>query len=85
MQTRTVVTKRYAAIAEVAEFTGLSQGTVRCLLATGELTALRPVPGRVLIDLCEVERFMKKSAKRDRGQRGRKPRGIGIDQKEGGQ
>lgn len=70
--------KRYATVAEAADFTGLSEGTIRNLLATRELTAYRPVSGRIVLDLQEVEKFIRSSAKRQ-STRGRKPHGIGID------
>jgi excisionase family DNA binding protein len=69
--------KKYVSIADVAEYTGLSEGTIRNLLATRELTAFRPVPGRVVLDLREVERFVRRSAER-RSTRGRQPHGVGI-------
>jgi len=73
-----VTTKRYATVGEIADFTGLSEGTIRNLLATRERTAFRPVPGRILLDLREVETFVRNSADR-RSTRGRKPHGIGIN------
>jgi excisionase family DNA binding protein len=69
--------KRFATVGEVAEFTGLSEGTIRNLLAMRQLTSFRPVPGRVLLDLREVEKFIKQSATRQ-STRGRKPYGIGL-------
>jgi len=70
--------KRYATVAEVAAFTGLSEATVRNLLSTRELTAFRPVSGRIVLDLQEVEGFVRGSVQRQ-GTRGRKPFGIGVD------
>ena len=63
MATRNRTAKRYATVAEVADYTGLSEGTIRNLLSTRELTAFRPVAGRVVLDLREVERFVRDSTK----------------------
>jgi excisionase family DNA binding protein len=79
MTSLNVPEKRYATVPQVALFTGLSDGTIRNLLATGQLTGYRPVPGRILLDLREVENFMHESAKRRCGTRGCKPHGVGID------
>jgi hypothetical protein len=56
MAARTTTAKRYVTITEVAAFTALSEGTIRNLLATGQLTSFRPVPGRDLLELRQVER-----------------------------
>lgn len=78
MATRIRTAKKYATIAEVADFTGLSEGTIRNLLTMRELTAYRPVPGRIVLDLQEVEKFVRDSAERPSA-RGRKAHGLGID------
>ena len=70
MATQDGTAKKYGSIAEVAALTGLSEGTIRNLLAIRQLTPLRPVRGRVLIELAEVDRFMHESANRERGARG---------------
>ena len=77
MATKTGAPKGYVSIDEAAAYTGLSAGTIRNLLATLELTAFRPVPGRIVLDIREVERFVRKSAGR-RSTRGQKPRGTGA-------
>lgn len=82
MATSTRSAKGYVTVAEAAHYTGLSEGTIRNLMATRELTAFRPVPGRVLLDLNDVDKFMRRSANRP-GTRGSKPHGLGIA--EGGQ
>jgi excisionase family DNA binding protein len=78
MAAKTLTTRRYATVAEVADYTGLSEATIRNLLAMRELTAFRPVPGRIVLDLREVESFVQGSAGRQ-STRGRKAHGIGID------
>jgi excisionase family DNA binding protein len=77
MATKNTTAQRYAAVAEVAAYTGLSEGTIRTLLATGALTTFRPVPGRILLDLHEVDRLIRKSAGRQSTQ-GRKACGLGT-------
>ena len=77
MATRSKALKGYVTVAEAAYYTGLSDSTIRSLIATLELTAYRPVPGRVLLSLNEVDRFVKRSANRP-GTRGSKPCGLGI-------
>lgn len=54
--------KRYVSIVEAAEYAGLSDGTIRNLIAMQQLTAFRPVPGRIVIDLQELDRFVRESA-----------------------
>ncbi len=56
------VGRKYVAISQAAEFAGLSPGTIRNLIATGELTAFRPVPGRIVLDLYEVDRLVRGSS-----------------------
>jgi hypothetical protein len=72
MPERTAIQRKFVTIAEAAKFAGLSLSTVRSLLATSELTPFWPVPGRIVLDLDEVEAFIRKS----RGKastRGRRP------------
>jgi excisionase family DNA binding protein len=70
------VTPRYLSVAEVSTYTGLSTDSVRALLASGRLTALRPVPGRVVIDRRELDSYVQASRGRPRRGRGRYERGT---------
>lgn len=42
-------TSRFITVSRAAEYADLSQESIRRLLASGRLTALRPVRGRVLV------------------------------------
>jgi len=53
--------KGYVTVADAAEFTGLSVATIRNLLATRELTPYRPVPGRIVIGLDELDKFVRRT------------------------
>jgi hypothetical protein len=44
------------------EFSGVSQRTLRRLIARQELTPYRPVRGRVLVDLRELDALIRSSA-----------------------
>ena len=61
MNAETTIEKKYVTMQEAAEFTGLSVGTIRNLIATLELTGFRPVPGRIVLDLQELDRFVRRS------------------------
>jgi excisionase family DNA binding protein len=62
--------RRYISVADASSYTSLSIDTLRGLLATGKLTALRPVPGRVLIDRRELDALLASSTRRPRRGRG---------------
>ena len=49
--------QRFLGVDQAAAFAGLSGDSIRRLIARGELTALRPLRGKVLID--RLERFQK--------------------------
>ncbi len=67
--------KRYLTVAHAAEYADLSPDSIRSLLSSGKLTALRPVPGRVLIDRRELDALLQASTKRPRRGRGVYDRG----------
>jgi excisionase family DNA binding protein len=70
---------RYMTVAQTAVYTGLSADSVRSLLAGGKLTALRPVPGRVVIDRQELDAYLRASTRRPRSGRGlNRPRNRGA-------
>jgi excisionase family DNA binding protein len=54
--------KRWATIAEAAAYSGLSDKTLRRLIARRELVAHRPVPGRILVDLRALDAIIRSSA-----------------------
>jgi excisionase family DNA binding protein len=49
------VPPRYLSVPEAARYASLSADSIRAMLAAGKLTALRPVPGRVVIDRRELD------------------------------
>ena len=60
---------RFLAVAAAAVYASLSEDVIRSLYARGDLTALRPVKGRVLIDRLELDGLILGST--DRPQNGR--------------
>ncbi|MBY0587218.1 helix-turn-helix domain-containing protein [bacterium] len=62
--------RRWATIPQAAEYTGLSPTSVRRLISGGHLTAHRPVKGRVLIDLRELDGLIESSTSTPRRRRG---------------
>jgi len=63
-------TQRYLTVAHAAEYTDLSADSIRSMLVSGKLTALRPVSGRVLIEKRELDAVLQASTKRPRKGRG---------------
>src|SRR5689334_20804727 len=63
--------QRYMSVAHAAAYSDLSTDTIRSLIATGRLTGLRPVPGRVLIDRRELDSLLASSTRTPRTGRGR--------------
>jgi excisionase family DNA binding protein len=61
MNGKKINSKKYVSMAQAAEYAGLSEGTIRNLIAMRELTAYRPVPGRIVLDLEEIDRFVRDS------------------------
>ena len=67
--------QRYFRVKEAAKYSGLSEDSVRWLLSSGKLTALRPVPGRVVVDRRELDALLLASTKGARHGRGRRRNG----------
>jgi hypothetical protein len=63
---------RYLSVADASVYAGVSEDSIRSLLAGGKLTALRPVPGRVVIDRVELDALIRSSTSRPRRGRGRR-------------
>jgi excisionase family DNA binding protein len=63
--------RRYLSVADASAYCALSQDTLRGMLSSGRLTAYRPVRGRVLIDVRELDAVIQASTKRTRHGRGR--------------
>jgi hypothetical protein len=64
------VVKRYGSVDEAGAYCGLSPRSIRQMLADKRLSAFRPQPGKVLVDLRELDALIRK-AKGRRGTRGR--------------
>ncbi|MHB1036811.1 MAG: hypothetical protein ACYC35_16270 [Pirellulales bacterium] len=63
---------RFVGVEEAARYASLSPESIRRLLSSGALTALRPVRGRVLVDRIELENLVLNSTnslRRGRGHR----------------
>jgi len=56
------MSKRYAKIEECSEYSGLSVRTLHRMVADGRLTGYRPIAGRLLIDLHELDAFVRAAA-----------------------
>jgi len=66
--------RRYLSVAEAAAYSSLSPDSIRSLLSSGKLTALRPVAGRVVIDKRELDSLIGSSTRAPRRGRGFRPR-----------
>lgn len=53
------MTKKYATVAEAVRWSGLTERTIRRMMAEKKLSTHRPTPGRVLIDLDELDKVIK--------------------------
>ncbi len=62
MTTATTPAQRYASISGAATYAGLSQESIRRKIRAGELTVFRPFPGKLLVDLRELDRLVRNSA-----------------------
>lgn len=71
-QTAAVATiqPRWFGIAEATAYTRLSDSSIRRLLATGKLTAHRPVRGKILLDRFELDSYIAGSTLQPRKGRG---------------
>lgn len=61
---------RYLSIKSAAGYTELSEDSIRRMLERGDLTALRPVKGKILIDRQELDAVILGSTTRPRVGRG---------------
>jgi excisionase family DNA binding protein len=75
---------RYLTVVQAADYTALSQDSIRALLAGGKLTALRPVAGRILIDKQELDALLRSSTRRPSRGRGQRRARLGADGGPGG-
>jgi excisionase family DNA binding protein len=64
--------QRFLTVGDAASYTGLSQDTIRALLAGRKLTPLHPVRGRIVIDRRELDTFILSSTRRPAGGRGQR-------------
>ena len=65
-----VTPPRFFTVKGAANYSGLSEASIRRELSKGKLTALRPVKGRVLLDRIELENVIRTSDFRPRTGRG---------------
>lgn len=63
--------KGFLSIKHAAEYCDLSEESIRRLCASGMLTPLRPVKGRILIDRSELDAFIRSCDQTPRTGRGR--------------
>jgi excisionase family DNA binding protein len=63
---------RFFTVSTASVYTGLSEDSIRNLLSGRKLTALRPVPGRILIDRRELDALIQGSTGGPRTGRGRR-------------
>jgi hypothetical protein len=63
---------RFLSIEGGAGYCSVSAESIRKLISTGRLTALRPIKGRVLIDRFELDSVVLSSTQRPRSGRGRR-------------
>jgi len=64
------VPQRFFGVASAAAYSGLSQDSIRKLLASGDLRGLRPVKGKILIDRRELDAVILGASRRVRKGRG---------------
>ncbi len=57
---------RFLTVARAAEYTDLSQDSIRSMISSRKLTGLRPVPGRVLVDRRELDSVILSSTRSPR-------------------
>lgn len=53
---------RYLSIAAASVYAGVSDDTIRRALSRGDLTALRPARGRVVVDKLEIDAWLRGTA-----------------------
>ena len=59
--------QRYLSIAQAASYAGVSEESIRRLLGSGKLSAYRPVGGRVVIDLQQLNELILASEQQQSG------------------
>jgi excisionase family DNA binding protein len=62
--------KKNLTVEHAASYCDVSQDSIRTLLSSGRLTAFRPVPGRVLISIRELDALVQASTRAPRKGRG---------------
>jgi excisionase family DNA binding protein len=65
-----MLARRFLSVSDAAQYAGVSADSIRSLISSGKLTALRPVPGRIVIDRREIDSLLASSTKRPRRGRG---------------
>lgn len=57
--------RRYLSLSGAADYTSMSQSSLRRLIRTGELTGFRPAgAGKILVDAHELDALLRRSAGR---------------------
>ena len=69
-------TPRFLSIAHAAVYADVSEESIRRMIQRGDLTPLRPVKGKVVLDRLELERHVLGSTDRPQGGRGTHMREI---------
>ena len=67
---RAQVSQRFMGVNDAAAYSGLSEKSIRRLVASGKITGLRPVRGRVLIDRLELDSLILSADSKPRVGRG---------------
>jgi hypothetical protein len=67
---RPIVTPKFVGIGGASVYCSLSAESIRGLIAAGKLTALRPVRGRIVLAIEELDAFVRSSTSSIRGGRG---------------
>ena len=62
--------QRFVTIADAAIRVGVSEDSIRRLISTGKLTALRPIKGRIVLDVNQLDAHVLSSDSRPRKGRG---------------
>jgi excisionase family DNA binding protein len=71
LERSSVAERRFLTVANAAQYADLSEESIRRLLASGKLTGLRPLKGRVLIDRRQLDALVLSSTTKPRTGRGR--------------
>jgi len=66
--------QRFLGVADAGRYAGLSPESVRRLIASGKLTAYRPVKGRVVVDVRQLDALVLGSTAMPRTGRGKTDR-----------